>query len=335
MKLLLTVILFFGFSGYAVAEDQLPARAGMLNRDISNLKSKMEKESLPGIIMIFKAVDKRFRTVIDYGDFLEKNIEKDIDHITIHSNEYWKAFYTMAPNDPNVFFARIFLLISKGYLKRAEYTMIFASHHSDVSDKPVFDILLRDMRRITSKSNDFVKQGVMAYDKGEHEKAVAFYKKALDVYPFNPHANYELGQAAFLRGAMEKNDLLKSPALKYYEKVRKYDPFFHLAYQGKNEIAGKILPIVQKINPMLERLVSGKITSKGLNQFAEACIEIGEYEFAAYAFLKITMGTFDKTKGFNLGTVKKVAECLSQLGSEEAAAFFLQQIQLYNKRLGK
>ena len=261
--------------------------------------------------------------MIDYGNFLEKNIGEDIDHITIHSNEYWKAFFTMTPNDPNVFFARIFLLLSKGYLRRAEYTR----------GEPVFNMLLSHLQTIKSKCWEFVEQGIVATDKGENEKAVAFYKKALEVYPFSPQANYEMGLTVMLSSLKSKENILKSPAYGYYEKVRKYDPFFHLAYQGENKIARKMLPIMETINPMLELLASRKITVDGLKKFAEACFELGEYEFAAYANFKIALDTFDKTKGFNIDIIKEISKCIAQLGAEEAAAFVIQQIQAYNQQL--
>ncbi|NUN99391.1 MAG: tetratricopeptide repeat protein [Saprospiraceae bacterium] len=51
-----------------------------------------------------------------------------------------------------------------------------------------------------STIEDFVKEGIQFHDNGEYDKAIEMYKKALEIDPKSPLANYEIALSCFSKG---------------------------------------------------------------------------------------------------------------------------------------
>jgi tetratricopeptide (TPR) repeat protein len=302
--------------------------------EIAEFPNKILNVGMPIIIKDMTSVSPRFNQVIDYGKFIRDFNTNNIDSLTIRSDLYWKAYITMSPNNPNVYFSRIFLLCGQGLLKRAEYVLAFAMYHSDLKredNRFVFDKVKNGIRKTTDLSDKYVEDGIKQFDMGNTENALALYNKALEIYPKNPWATYEIGLTEIT--ANIKNSVASlldsSSGQKKYALVREYDPFYQVAYQGKREIFKNMLPIMNKINPNLEIFYSGKATPMNFHEIAAGCEEMGQYEFAAYAYHHELLMKF-KTK-FDIDIAESIARCIRALGCSVAADYFLQQVKEFNK----
>jgi len=295
----------------------------------------IEKNALPIVINELKGVDKRFNTVIDYGKWLEDNKGKNTDSLTIHSNEYWKAFITMSMNNPNVYFTRLFYLIMDGEITRTDYVKIFTSWHCDFkreSNKKVLQIISGWQKRIKDDSNAWVKKGISEFDKGNKKGSMEYYQMALNLWPKNPWANYEIGLTMMMDTVKHMFEDSR-PCDKYFEKTRKIDPFYGFAYQGKKEIAQGMLVIMKDIEPALKRMTSGQVKAEDMKMFADGCVTLKEYELAAYAYHFQLHMTMDKSNGFDEAVVKNFKECVNNLGANEAAEMIEEQFKEYNRLL--
>jgi len=335
LVLILLAILIFGCAGQKQIKK---AEAPGVERGIVTIKQSSEG-SLPGIIKQLKSVDEKFILIKEYGEWIEQNRQKGADKLTIYSDRYWQAFLSMSPGNPTVFLSRIFLLISEGSLKKAEYALVFSLYQSSRNDsaKNLIGIIGNQIKQIRKESGQYVELGIKAYDAGDIEKALSLYEKALYFYPKSPSAHYEIGLTYMTKnmGDMASENFDEKPHTLYYEKTRQYDPFFQFAYQGKIEIAKKMLIIMEKIQPVLPSLYKGNIASADLEKFAEGCMEIEAFEFAAYSYHTLLLRSFNKESGFDTKYSEKMAETLRKLGTEKAADFLIEQISEYNKMMAE
>jgi tetratricopeptide (TPR) repeat protein len=292
---------------------------------------------LSGAADVLKGVDSQFTKVIAYGRWLENHPVGHPDSLTVHSDLYWNAFFTMAMRDPTVYYTRLFLLIGEGRLARAQYVRIFASLHMDngrEADAQMMRFLGAGMDEVLRASDGLVEKGIGFYDQGNADKAKAFYEAALGIYPKSPRANYELGLT--LMTANLKEGRIDAPDhAAYFAKVRDYDPFFAFAYQGPKAISAKMLIVVKEIEPSL-KAVSGNHPAAGdFRKFADACAKLGEWELAAYAYHIELFMTLDERKGFDPIPADKLAECLRELGAVQASKEILDQFRMYNEQLAQ
>ena len=268
--------------------------------------------------------------LVEYGNSIKQFQEKDYNELTIYSDVYWNAFFAIAPDNPDIYFSRVHLLMREGLLEQAFYTLIFISYQANTiieRNERTFLAVQKDIESVKANSAKHIRNGIKQYDNGSYTKAIEEYDKALSIYPKSPPALYQTGMTYMGKYLQEKGEEEQAEeiAFEYFEKVRAYDPFYHMAYQGPEEITQKKFIVSGKIQPAVKELLSRNISGKILLEFAAGSEEIGVYEYSIYAYHLLLALAYDDT--VNTDIVEKIAVCLKKLGVENAANEFRSQIQ--------
>jgi tetratricopeptide (TPR) repeat protein len=275
----------------------------------------------------------RYPSVRGFGKTLAARKGRDIDSVTIYDNGFWKAFFVMSPTDPSLFFARAFLLFQDGQLQKTEYLLLLSSYHSD-PEKPENQIIIKSLLdRITTikdKSSQLVLKGVKATSQKEYKRARSYYQQALQLYPKSPYALYEVGLSYLNeQGKQDINAIQQTPEYRYFRDVVLYDPFSWRAYQGQPREIESILQIRDIIAPSLEQLRKYEYDNQEFVKFADACMHLGQYEYAVYAYWNHAILNQDKL--MDPETITKLIWCLKILKMDEAAEFIANEIATFNR----
>jgi tetratricopeptide (TPR) repeat protein len=188
----------------------------------------------------------------------------------------------------------------------------------------------RDSRLLTSiqeyigetreEANSLVEEGIRLWDRGDREAAAANYRAALAVHPRSPWALWELGHDRL----NSVPDFQFSPEFhEFYAIIRQVDPHYELAWfqgdmsGGRRELA---LTLRDDLLPAYYALWQGKDPVENMRVLGDSYFEIGEYEFAFYAYKWVLFHTF--TGQFDRHCVAQARLCLEELGMAEVVPYF-------------
>ena len=186
----------------------------------------------------------------------------------------------------------------------------------------------RILREVTSdgcqierESNQYVEQGIRLWDQGQRKRALELYHAALDVFPKNPWALWELA-LDHLTYDLDPEELVDGRFDERYRLIRELDPHYELAYyQGRNtpEKRTAVLALTTKVLPSFAELCGGETVLVNMKILADGYYEMGEYEFALYAYKILLFRTYDD--GFDQAVVGRIGLCLEGLGMEQVIPF--------------
>lgn len=296
-------------------------------------RKALEADALPVVINQLMGVDASFTKVIAYGRWLEQGKGRDANSLTIHADPYWSAFVNMSIDNPTVYFSRLVLLYMDGELARANYVKLFASYHfsrKNGEHRKFLEYLQARQQEIVRITDGLVERGIARFDRGDKGKAMAYYDGALRIWPKCPRANYEMGLALMVQDLKDATREDR-PHVEWFAKTRSYDPFYRFAYQGRKEIAMKMLVVMQEIEPAIRKIGGGEPTVESMRAFAVGCEKLEDWELAAYAWHFLLTMTLTKERGFDLETVAKFTGCLKALGAEGAASAIGGEYARYNE----
>jgi len=140
-----------------------------------------------------------------------------------------------------------------------------------------------------------MEEGIRRWDQGDRKQAVELYHHALAIFPKNPWALRELG-LDYIRYNFDPEELLNGQFDSYYELIREIDPHYKLAYyQGSitEDLRTAGLALDNKVLPSFNKLWNGEDVLVNMRELAEGYFEMGEYEFALYAYKFILFQTYD------------------------------------------
>jgi len=285
----------------------------------SALRSDVITDMLHDLTTSLSKVDSQDSTLRIWGQTVSSIQGNNEDGFSIRKDAYWAAFFHSVPADPRVLWSRAALLGSQGLWQRASYVMTFAHLQSKVIvdsnlEKTINDIQER-MDLLAFRSNEHVENGLILLDSGNVERARDQYQVALAMYPKNPWATYELGATYLLDGLSKMRDsvaYLQTPSQQYFAKVRTYDPWYGVAYQGSKGLTQNATVVSEQIQPNWDRIKIGKGDADYYQQFAMGCELIGEYEFALYGYALALQEKLDAERMADIRTHMK--QCLQQLG---------------------
>ena len=75
-----------------------------------------------------------------------------------------------------------------------------------------------------TKANRLLERGMVAYRRGDYDRAEGFLKEAMTIYPFLPEANLALGKILLIRGSATRDMSLINSARLMFEMARALDP---------------------------------------------------------------------------------------------------------------
>jgi len=278
---------------------------------------------------LFQAV----QWVIDYGIDLESRGTVDAEEATVQNEMYWKAIIALSANDITALLTRLLLLMREGELRRAKIVFLFCLYDQNQSwdrDGRILQEVSNDACRIEEQSNSLVEEGIRRWDQGQRSQALELYHAALDIFPKNPWALWELA-LDHLTYDFDGEELVDGRFDERYRLIRELDPHYELAYyQGQNtpEKRTAALALTQKVLPSLTKLFNGEDVLVSMRSLADGYFEMREYEFAIYAYKYILFRTYDD--GFDQAIIRQISVCLQNLGMERVIPFvdhFLSEVE--------
>jgi tetratricopeptide (TPR) repeat protein len=216
----------------------------------------------------------------------------------------------------------------EGLLVRAKIVLIYSLYDRNVSwerDKLLIQTTLGDINQIEKESNDYIKEGIKKYDVGERSKALELYYKALEIYPKNPWAWWEIRlnlQSDLL--AKGVNILENNQLDSYCLLIKHLDPTYTIAYlPGKTskEKARVFEALTKKVVPSLQKLSNGKEINESMKTVADGFFEMKEFELALYAYKYFLFHTYKD--GFDQQVVYQITACLLEMNVESGAISYL------------
>jgi tetratricopeptide (TPR) repeat protein len=265
---------------------------------IDNLKAADQK-NFPGIEAWLKDFEKATKG-IDLKVAPAKWPVVDVDALLTNNPNFWQAHYEIAPGDPGLIMLHAGLLLSVGEANRAANMLVVGLQRPAIPT-PVqqgLQIALANTQAFAQKSNTLVIRGTEFHDKSEYAEALKEYKAALELWPQNGWAYYEVGytlrEQEMVRAGEKKlpastvivnSDRKNSPEVEAaFAKARKYDPFQWKAYQGSDQDAIRgLMALTKKGMPAWQKLGQDpmkKADDQVLEDLANACQEANIHDLA-------------------------------------------------------
>lgn len=252
---------------------------------LTQLKDK-SRQDLRSYAEQFCNVDPKYEGIVRFGEAL-RSIEDvgaiDIDRITIHNKDYWRAVMEMTPSNPSVLFAHAHLHIAKGEVARGETYLLLGGINMDAQFMDRLQTQLKYNAELVEQMSRDIQKGMQHHDKGEYDRALAVYDHVIAEYPGGAWAHYEKGFSYLMMGPQEPELIKKREAM--YAACRERDPFYTHAYQGSGEgIVDKFIVMGGKVHPF----TSGERRDfEAFLAYAEGCEELGLFHIAAHARWKL------------------------------------------------
>jgi hypothetical protein len=262
--------------------------------------------------------------VIDYGIDLQSRDFVDMDGATVQNEMYWKAIVALSAYDITALLTRLLLLMREGELRRAEIVLLFCAYDQNQSwdrDDRILQDVVQDISQIETESNRYVQEGIQKWDQGHRAQAMELYHAALEVFPKNPWALWEIA-LDHLTYNLDPEELVDGRFDSRYELIRRLDPHYEMAYyQGKNtpEKRAAAAALTNKVLPSYAKLYEGEDVLTNMKSLADGYFEMREYEFAVYAYKYILFRTYND--GFDQVIVRQIAACLEALGMQRVIPF--------------
>ncbi len=244
------------------------------------------------------------QSVIDYGEDLETHGYDDTTRSTVQNEKYWKAIFALSTNDITALLTRMLLLMRDGQLKRAEMVFLFCIYDRNTAwerDHRIMQTVWDDIIEIRDESEQFIEDGIKEWDKGNRQKAIDLYYKALSIYPKSPWALYEISYD-HLTYDLTAQQILDGKNEPYYRLIRHLDPMYWLAYQGKPfpNRPRAVNALTNKVEPSYGKLWKGEDVIANMKELADGYYEMEEYEFALYAFKYLLFHSYERGFDHNL-----------------------------------
>ena len=129
-------------------------------------------------------------------------------------------------------------------------------------------------------------EGIRKWDQGQRSQALELYNAALEVFPKNPWALWELA-LDHLTYDFDSQELTDGRFDARYRLIRRLDPHYESAfYQGQNtpEKRTAASALTEKVLPGFAGLYKGENVLVNMRSLADGYFEMREYEFAIYAY---------------------------------------------------
>lgn len=155
-----------------------------------------------------------------------------MEEATVRNEMYWKAIVALSANDITALLARLLLLMREGELRRAKILLLFCAYDQKQSwnrDSRIIKEVVKDICEIETESNRYVEEEIRKWDQGQRSQALELYQAALDVFPENPWALWEIAYDHLIYD-LDPNEMLDGRFDARYRLIRKLDPDYEMAY---------------------------------------------------------------------------------------------------------
>lgn len=116
-----------------------------------------------------------------------------------HNENFWRAYYEVAPGDPGIVLLHASLLLCGGEADRANYLAVAAGQRPGVpvAFRQAFETIIAHSNKLREKPKALLAEGIALHDKGDYAGAIKKYQAALELWPQYGWAWYELGQSQY------------------------------------------------------------------------------------------------------------------------------------------
>ncbi len=232
----------------------------------ADLKTKLDlnknwaiNEVVPIMAAYEVKVEEKFVGVRELGKLCETTDftrSQDINKLTNHNNNYWRADVEMNRGNQLVPATKIFMHMTQGEFdyayKYAEFIKMFASPKTNAND-----YLEELLWRLDLFNNDLKKEinlGIEEHDKGNYEKAIEVYDRILKVYPGSAWARYEKYYSENARDL--KKGKIKADDRSGWDKAKveiyRYNPLYSMDVRASNAREGYLMFRRQEINTLFK-----------------------------------------------------------------------------------
>jgi tetratricopeptide (TPR) repeat protein len=262
---------------------------------------KGDQKDWPGIQAWLKDFRKQTQG-LDHKASPEKWPKVDVDALVANNPNFWRAYYEIAPGDPGLGLLHAGMLLGCGEATRAMHVVEFYQLRPGIP-KPLADglAILHNATKLAGKqSNAAMQEGIALFDAGDYAAAVKKYREALQIWPQNGWAYYELGYtlrtqqsvAAGEKPGATNSIRINDPAGKKFSpevkealaNSRRYTPFQYMAYQGDDRtVIQGFLALAKKAMPAMKALGNTHDRTsvyEAFQQLSEGCQEANIHEMA-------------------------------------------------------
>lgn len=281
----------FGEFGRATTAERL----AMLQRWAST-------EALPVLAATFARVDKKFAGVRAVGkmiDGLDLARPIDVDKLTDHNPDYWRAFVEMSPGQPDIPMVRIALLVNSGEIDKARRLADVVSPFD--ANKSGSSRLLGECRAFLriffERLEKQIGDGIKLHDQGKLGDALAVYDGVIKDYPKSAWANYERYHTLFtmdLEGKKKDDQAPKADWQKSVAIIRACDPLYATGGQLHTGIEAYHTVRRMELNELFKKPDD---RGKDLIKYADIALDVGAYGFAATIYWNAILAIDPKEYG--------------------------------------
>ncbi|MCC6532864.1 MAG: hypothetical protein IT531_09965 [Burkholderiales bacterium] len=224
----------------------------------------------------------------------------DAERLVTRNASFWRAYFELRPGDGGTMLLHAATLLAGGEASRAAYVLLIARQSPDV-DKEMLEAmnaLLQHAQGVLHWGAQQAAEAARLHDEGAHAASITRSRAALEAWPANGLAHYELGLALLAKQYLDggrkpparsrlgiHSELAPAvEALAAYARAREHDPLLIRAYQG-NEMPGadSVLILGKSIRPpwdIVARDTQAGVRDETLRALAGGLAEAGIAELA-------------------------------------------------------
>lgn len=251
------------------------------------LKKWTDEEVIPVLALFQLEVDPKFEGVRGVGHIMdERKFEGKLTDNYLDTNYlYWRAVLEMNKGNQLIPFSRICMHLSNEEWDIAhnymEVTTLFAQKNSVASY--YFEELKDLLKMLREQLHLEIKEGIKLHDQGKFEQAQLKYATLLRMVPKSAFLQYEayLTESTMALGEGENGSSVRPIWDRYRDAIYQANPQYPSMAQANTGMEGYELVC----RSMIKDLFKDKAGTKNdLLKYADLCIEVGDYSFAAHLY---------------------------------------------------
>lgn len=268
--------------------------------------------------------------VSEYGRMVQGRGAAGADEVTVDSELYWMALFSVGWADPSIHLVRMYLLMSEGRLEQAANTLSFAVPSALAGDGEglaSINAVWADLTEQFAYYDAIWSRGVALHDKGNFRKALDRYDEVL---ADNPRYCPALTSKGVTLAVMEQKGYPAGSlqqALGFLAEARAANPFYAEAYQGTPADAAKNVIVSRILAPVVGAVRTGDSRSVDLLRFAKGCVLIEAPDYAIYA-LWVDVGQKLAAGRAVEEEIQTIGQVLEGKAMGQAASFFREAMKV-------
>jgi tetratricopeptide (TPR) repeat protein len=254
--------------------------------------------------------DSQFEGVRAFGDrilHLDPNQPFDVEKLTFHDPNFWRATLEMARGNSTIAGCQIALFAANGELAKASRLLQFCPHPAEPGN--LADLLLARLSRriddIEAATGKRIQEGIRLFEQKQYEKAASLLEEILKENPASAWATHEL---LLTRMTMTHSE---EAAKDYDSRVYGLDPLYPMAPihvdSGERLYRGLLRMSTRELFKNKTRW------KEDFKKYAEIVFDLDEYGYAGLLYWNV----FTSVDPGNDESLSRLLYCLEKLGAPQ------------------